>query len=245
MQQCAAAVGQCGAIARPTRGYAPPLARRACASSRNGRSTIVDQRCSNGRTPRVQRRQASPINDATSRNDCEKRRPSMRGQRACNARVYARGGGAAMCGGDLSRNFDFVFFRFDSEKQRKRHFTVGGGRYRQSGPRPETGFLRQPALEGLTRSARTDFPRQDRLMKRGAACLVLREVALPKSSSYVQHIELSIRAGISNPVLVVTLNGSGIQLAVGPQPLWLRNHNSGLAQRIMVKASNNTHVCER
>ncbi|KZV31031.1 hypothetical protein F511_14971 [Dorcoceras hygrometricum] len=33
----------------------------------------------------------------------------------------------------------------------------------------------------------------------------------------------------------VTLNGSGIQLAVGPQPLWLRNHNSGPAQRIMVK----------
>ncbi|KZV50175.1 hypothetical protein F511_20297 [Dorcoceras hygrometricum] len=27
----------------------------------------------------------------------------------------------------------------------------------------------------------------------------------------------------------------GIQLAVGPQPLWLRNHNSGLAHRIMVK----------
>ncbi|KZV30163.1 dystroglycan-like [Dorcoceras hygrometricum] len=33
----------------------------------------------------------------------------------------------------------------------------------------------------------------------------------------------------------VTLNGSGIQLAVGPQPLWLRNHNSRPAQRIMVK----------
>ncbi|KZV34139.1 thioredoxin family protein [Dorcoceras hygrometricum] len=33
----------------------------------------------------------------------------------------------------------------------------------------------------------------------------------------------------------VTLNGSGIQLAVGPQPLWLRNHNSGLTHRIMVK----------
>ncbi|KZV21264.1 hypothetical protein F511_23389 [Dorcoceras hygrometricum] len=29
--------------------------------------------------------------------------------------------------------------------------------------------------------------------------------------------------------------GEGIQLAVGPQPLWLRNHNFGLAQRIMVK----------
>ncbi|KZV42303.1 cleavage stimulation factor subunit 2-like [Dorcoceras hygrometricum] len=33
----------------------------------------------------------------------------------------------------------------------------------------------------------------------------------------------------------VTLNGSEIQLAVGPQPLRLRNHNSGLAHRIMVK----------
>ncbi|KZV58461.1 kelch-like protein 8 [Dorcoceras hygrometricum] len=33
----------------------------------------------------------------------------------------------------------------------------------------------------------------------------------------------------------VTLNGSGIHLAVGPQRLWLRNHNIGLAQRIMVK----------
>ncbi|KZV37614.1 hypothetical protein F511_40025 [Dorcoceras hygrometricum] len=29
--------------------------------------------------------------------------------------------------------------------------------------------------------------------------------------------------------------GEGIQLTVGPQPLWLRNHNFGLAQRIMVK----------
>ncbi|KZV46598.1 hypothetical protein F511_38255 [Dorcoceras hygrometricum] len=37
----------------------------------------------------------------------------------------------------------------------------------------------------------------------------------------------------------VTLNGSGIQLAVGPQPLRLRNHNSGLAHRIMVRASSN------
>ncbi|KZV19828.1 agglutinin-1-like [Dorcoceras hygrometricum] len=33
----------------------------------------------------------------------------------------------------------------------------------------------------------------------------------------------------------VTLNDSGIQLAVGPQPLWLRNHNFGLVHRIMVK----------
>ncbi|KZV29874.1 putative inactive receptor kinase [Dorcoceras hygrometricum] len=41
-----------------------------------------------------------------------------------------------------------------------RHFTVGGGRLRQSGPRSEGRLLRQPALEGLTRSARTDSPRQ-------------------------------------------------------------------------------------
>ncbi|KZV50751.1 hypothetical protein F511_13757 [Dorcoceras hygrometricum] len=34
------------------------------------------------------------------------------------------------------------------------------GRYRQSGPRPEMRLLRQPALEGLTRSARTDSPRR-------------------------------------------------------------------------------------
>ncbi|KZV48045.1 anthocyanidin 3-O-glucosyltransferase 2-like [Dorcoceras hygrometricum] len=41
-----------------------------------------------------------------------------------------------------------------------RHFTVGGGGLRQSGPRPEGRLLRQPALEGLTRSARTDSPRK-------------------------------------------------------------------------------------
>ncbi|KZV31041.1 hypothetical protein F511_14981 [Dorcoceras hygrometricum] len=41
-----------------------------------------------------------------------------------------------------------------------RHFTVCGGRLRQSGQRPEARLLRQPALEGLTRSAQTDSPRQ-------------------------------------------------------------------------------------
>ncbi|KZV20322.1 hypothetical protein F511_17893 [Dorcoceras hygrometricum] len=41
-----------------------------------------------------------------------------------------------------------------------RYFTVDGGRLRQSGPRSDTRLLRQPALEGLTRSARTDSPRQ-------------------------------------------------------------------------------------
>ncbi|KZV32712.1 hypothetical protein F511_19154 [Dorcoceras hygrometricum] len=37
------------------------------------------------------------------------------------------------------------------------------------------------------------------------------------------------------PSTCVTLNGSRIQLAMGPQPLRLRNHDFGLAQRIMVK----------
>ncbi|KZV24662.1 hypothetical protein F511_35751 [Dorcoceras hygrometricum] len=54
------------------------------------------------------------------------------------------------------------------------------------------------------------------------------------SSSYTQQIELNFRAGIEKTVLV-TLNGSGIQLAVGSQHLRLRNHNFGLTHRIMVK----------
>ncbi|KZV27711.1 hypothetical protein F511_39841 [Dorcoceras hygrometricum] len=41
-----------------------------------------------------------------------------------------------------------------------RHFTVDGSRLRQSGPRPDMRLFRQPALEGLTRSARTDSPRR-------------------------------------------------------------------------------------
>ncbi|KZV17880.1 hypothetical protein F511_02727 [Dorcoceras hygrometricum] len=41
-----------------------------------------------------------------------------------------------------------------------RHFTVGGGRLRQSGPRSEGRLLRQPTLEGLTRSTWKDSPRK-------------------------------------------------------------------------------------
>ncbi|KZV34098.1 hypothetical protein F511_28349 [Dorcoceras hygrometricum] len=53
--------------------------------------------------------------------------------------------------------------RADYATMRDRRVTVRAdcGRLRQSGPRPETGFPRQPALEGLTRSVRTDSPRQD------------------------------------------------------------------------------------
>ncbi|KZV40104.1 calcium lipid binding protein [Dorcoceras hygrometricum] len=39
-------------------------------------------------------------------------------------------------------------------------------------------------------------------------------------------------------------NNGRIQLAVGQQPLWLRNHNSGLAHRIMVRASITDSACK-
>ncbi|KZV26529.1 UDP-glucuronate:xylan alpha-glucuronosyltransferase 3-like [Dorcoceras hygrometricum] len=52
-----------------------------------------------------------------------------------------------------------------------RHFTVGDGRLRQSGPQSEGRLLCQPALEGLTRSSRTDSTRKfgGNKFRRGAA----------------------------------------------------------------------------
>ncbi|KZV55644.1 hypothetical protein F511_29125 [Dorcoceras hygrometricum] len=44
--------------------------------------------------------------------------------------------------------------------QSRRFMTPNCVRYRQSGPRPDTRLLRHPALEGVTRSARTDYPRR-------------------------------------------------------------------------------------
>ncbi|KZV30221.1 hypothetical protein F511_15655 [Dorcoceras hygrometricum] len=85
-------------------------------------------------------------------------------------------------------------------------------------------LLRQPALEGLTRSARTDSPPRDWPeqfpAKRGGG-------------GGGGGLWRGGRAAHNCSSTCVTLNGSGIQLAVGPQPLWLRNHNSGLAHRIM------------
>ncbi|KZV30648.1 hypothetical protein F511_11165 [Dorcoceras hygrometricum] len=59
-------------------------------------------------------------------------------------------------------------------------------------------------------------------------------------NNFSDHLTLNCKMTVlplnsGKPRTCVTLNGSGIQLAVGPQPLWLRNHNSGPAQRIMVK----------
>ncbi|KZV56798.1 hypothetical protein F511_37380 [Dorcoceras hygrometricum] len=120
-QQCATAVGQCSAIVRRNRAastrYAPPLAWPRIASSRNGRSTIVDQRCSNGRPSREKcapRPTRSIIVDqrcSNGRPSREKCAPSVvqqqridcagRGQRANRAHECARerGGAAARGGG--------------------------------------------------------------------------------------------------------------------------------------------------
>ncbi|KZV51412.1 hypothetical protein F511_20576 [Dorcoceras hygrometricum] len=109
----------------------------------------------------------------------------------------------------------------------------GGGRlfgkYRQSGPRPEPRLLRQPALEALTNSARTDSPRR----------VGRKQLSGERSGGGGDDDRRRLMRGRGGGQQAlgtcVTLNGSGIQLAVGPQPLQLRNHNSGLAQRIMVE----------
>ncbi|KZV33748.1 hypothetical protein F511_12318 [Dorcoceras hygrometricum] len=54
----------------------------------------------------------------------------------------------------------------------------------------------------------------------------------PNEGSSIDH---QFPCGNHESSTCVTLNGSGIQLAVGPQPLRLRNHNFGLTHRIMVK----------
>ncbi|KZV26494.1 hypothetical protein F511_19791 [Dorcoceras hygrometricum] len=69
-----------------------------------------------------------------------------------------------------------------------RHFTVGGGRLRQSGPRPEGRLLRQPALEGLTRSARMDSPRK---------------VGITDSSCKNQLVVVSVQYGPFNPYIPI------------------------------------------
>ncbi|KZV56839.1 ankyrin repeat-containing protein-like [Dorcoceras hygrometricum] len=48
----------------------------------------------------------------------------------------------------------------NTNQEKNTRSSLNCGRYRQSGPRPETRLLGQPALEGLTRSARTDSPRR-------------------------------------------------------------------------------------
>ncbi|KZV35779.1 hypothetical protein F511_38125 [Dorcoceras hygrometricum] len=113
---------------------------------------------------------------------------------------------------------------------------VGGGRSPQSGPRLDTRVLRQSALEELTNFARTESPRQGDRNKSdhdggGTAAARRRHGGTWRLAAE----RWRRRGGAALASTCVTLNGSGIQLAVGPQPLRLRNHNFGLAHRIMVK----------
>ncbi|KZV41214.1 hypothetical protein F511_17173 [Dorcoceras hygrometricum] len=106
------------------------------------------------------------------------------------------------------------------------------GRYRQSGPRPEPRLLRQPALEALTNSARTDSPRRVGRKRISGDNGRRRRTAGGGGGLWERGGAAQFRVlGVVSSVRF----SLGIQLAVGPQPLWLRNHNSGPAQRIMVK----------
>ncbi|KZV39054.1 dentin sialophosphoprotein-like [Dorcoceras hygrometricum] len=75
-------------------------------------------------------------------------------------------------------------------------------------------------------------------------CLAGRRDPDPPWFPYTEHWTKSERCGNISSVELTDCTRSvdaktsyfgWIQLAVGPQPLWLRNHNFGLAQRIMVK----------
>ncbi|KZV35557.1 hypothetical protein F511_32417 [Dorcoceras hygrometricum] len=122
-----------------------------------------------------------------------------------------------------------------------RHFTVGGGRLRQSGPRPKGRLLRQPALESLTRSARTDSPRQVgrnkfRRSEAAAACTGGGGVRTPvQNDSFApQQREITIKPLLTlgsrtpqnplpmlNTLISVSVRESRIQYLCDPQ--WFRD----------------------
>ncbi|KZV26958.1 hypothetical protein F511_39775 [Dorcoceras hygrometricum] len=86
-------------------------------------------------------------------------------------------------------------------------------------PRSEARVLRQSALEDLTNSPRTESPRHaDRNKSNHVITGGGRRAMVRRRTATAQEVAVG-----------------RIQLAVGPQPLRLRNHNLGLAQRIMVK----------
>ncbi|KZV57423.1 hypothetical protein F511_04860 [Dorcoceras hygrometricum] len=112
-------------------------------------------------------------------------------------------------------NFSMGRNRFSSDSYSEADAAVD----RHSGPRLETIFLQSACTRKLMDFS-TDGNSSSRCpekVRRGAAA---------RDKRRGREVERST---------CVTLNGSGIQLAVGPQSLWLRNHNFGLPQRIMVK----------
>ncbi|KZV35742.1 hypothetical protein F511_37644 [Dorcoceras hygrometricum] len=95
---------------------------------------------------------------------------------------------------------------------------MGGGHYgrnRQSGPRLETRLLRQPALEGLTRSARTDSPRrigrnEFRRLEAAVAAAAIEErrggyfnLGITDSSCKNQLVVVSVQYGSFNPYIPI------------------------------------------
>ncbi|KZV30707.1 hypothetical protein F511_06965 [Dorcoceras hygrometricum] len=115
------------------------------------------------------------------------------------------------------------------QQRRLATFVKRSGRSSSRDQRPETHATscatkqHQPSAYCAT-SAHKDIHRP--LNKRAAARAHARGEGAPPCKA----------APMPEPKLVVSiLKNEGIQLAVGPQPLWLRNHNSGLAHRIMVK----------
>ncbi|KZV24143.1 hypothetical protein F511_18549 [Dorcoceras hygrometricum] len=74
-------------------------------------------------------------------------------------------------------------------------FTVGGGRFVQSSPRSEARFLRQPALEDLTRSVRTEPPRNGDRNKS--------DQRITDSACKNQLVVVSVQYGTFNPYIPI------------------------------------------
>ncbi|KZV23701.1 hypothetical protein F511_08675 [Dorcoceras hygrometricum] len=123
-----------------------------------------------------------------------------------------------------------------------RHFTVDGGRLRQSGPRPYARLLRQPALEGLTRSARTDSPRRvgrnsfRRLKAAAAACLgrrggyfALDSIGYPRMSA----------SGESSTTMHRLLHASGSHPIPTPYDPKTNQYNQDLG---LIHSTNDNHL---
>ncbi|KZV28227.1 hypothetical protein F511_02097 [Dorcoceras hygrometricum] len=85
------------------------------------------------------------------------------------------------------------------------------GRYRQSGPRPDTRLLHHPALEGVTRSARTDSPRRigrkqfsgEAAAAAAAAGGARRRRRITDSACKNQLIVVSVQYGPFNPYISI------------------------------------------
>ncbi|KZV34495.1 hypothetical protein F511_17095 [Dorcoceras hygrometricum] len=96
-----------------------------------------------------------------------------------------------------------------------RHFTVGSGRLRQSGPRPEGRLLRQPALECLTRSVRTDSPRKvDRNKSDHLAAAAAAMVVPPAAAAFEEMREAARLATSPHDPLGITDSACKNQLVV-------------------------------